>query len=582
MNQVASSVSIPGGILMTISNTPLKPSNVTVKDDLAKPKKWEYLVFALVCLSLPISCIILSHKKFFWLDELLSFYLLSDNSFSHMLVAFSDELTNTPPLYFILGWIWTKTFGSTELSLRLFSSLGIYVACVVVWITLRRNYNFWSASIGTLGVFCVAGIILEQNAEARMYGLLLAVCALGLLTYDILSRNPRCSWVIFIANTFIHTTIVQTHLFGGFYSGAILFALIIRDRCFLKRFRVKVYLSIILSWLSLIPYIVGPFLHQIEAGKPHSWLPVPHRYDLVNYFISSFSPFALVIATLILISSLQFIFKFQARAEASDISEGKNQNYVMEASLLIFAYAFLAVPVFTWLISRFVKPIFLERYLIPTTIGWSILLAYLSSHIISPTSYSSQIISKKTRAFGFLVNRQGLFLLTLTAILILNPIHYAKGSLKPLFPGIDDNKYGYSDLPIVVELSNDFVQRFHYSPQHYRYFFPLDWQAALDKESGLWSTQEYKTMEALKRVYPNIFNKNIVQSQDFLNTHDRFLVLRHDVKCIIPTVACMRWFEVRIKSNPNYKITNLGNVDVNSVTNITYVASLFLVEAKNK
>jgi hypothetical protein len=77
-----------------------------------------------------------------------------------MMVAFGDKFTNVLPLYFMLGWLWAQAFGVTELSLGLFSSLGMSIACVVTWITLHRNYQFWPTVIGTLGAFCVADLAL--------------------------------------------------------------------------------------------------------------------------------------------------------------------------------------------------------------------------------------------------------------------------------------------------------------------------------------------------------------------------------------------------------------------------------------
>src|SRR5215469_4621285 len=85
--------------------------------------KWEFAIPALAVVSLIVSCIIISAKAYFWLDELFSYYLLADHSFRHMMVAFGDKFTNVPPLYFMLGWLWARAFGVTELSLRLFSSL---------------------------------------------------------------------------------------------------------------------------------------------------------------------------------------------------------------------------------------------------------------------------------------------------------------------------------------------------------------------------------------------------------------------------------------------------------------------------
>src|SRR6478672_13132882 len=96
-----------------------------IKKSELKQQYWEYLIPVFAVTSLLISCVIVSSKKFFWNDELLSFYLLNDRSLPHMLVAWSDKFNQAPPFYFIIGWLWDKVFGSTELSLRLFSSLSI-------------------------------------------------------------------------------------------------------------------------------------------------------------------------------------------------------------------------------------------------------------------------------------------------------------------------------------------------------------------------------------------------------------------------------------------------------------------------
>jgi hypothetical protein len=151
----------------------------------------EYLVPALAVISLLAACWLVSSQKNFWNDELFSYYLLSDPSFSHMLGAFHDKINNSPPLYFLLGWLWTSGFGSSPLSLRLFSSAGIGLATFVTWLTLRSVYDFRSASIGTLTVFCSSKIILYQNAEARMYGMYLAIASLLILQFQI-NNSTNC------------------------------------------------------------------------------------------------------------------------------------------------------------------------------------------------------------------------------------------------------------------------------------------------------------------------------------------------------------------------------------------------------
>src|ERR1700745_2801257 len=120
----------------------------------AMRRKWEYAVPALATVSLVISCIVFSAKKYFVNDELLSYYLLSDKSFLHMLSAFHDKINAGPPLYFLVGWIWARIFGASELSLRLISCIGMSAALWLIWATLRRTYGFWSTSICGFFVFC--------------------------------------------------------------------------------------------------------------------------------------------------------------------------------------------------------------------------------------------------------------------------------------------------------------------------------------------------------------------------------------------------------------------------------------------
>ena len=64
-------------------------------------------------------------------------------------------------------------------------------------------------------------------------------------------------------------------------------------------------------------------------------------------------------------------------------------------------------------------------------------------------------------------------------------------------------------------------------------------------------------MDALKRDYPNVFGDHILQLADFLEQHERFLILAD-----IPSdLHCPIWLEIRILNNPTYKTSLLGIVD---------------------
>src|SRR6266481_2717978 len=329
-----------------IANRAFQTAKIGAEDKLSRSSRWEYAVPALAAVSLIVSCMIVSSKRYFWIDELFTYLLVGDHSFRHMMIAFGDKFTNVPPLYFILGWLWARAFGVTELSLRLFTTLGMSVACFVTWITLRRNYQFWPTVIGTLGAFCMADLVLTQNADARMYGLFLAVCALGVLEFDVINRKQYCSTATLLVNALIHAAIVQTHLFGILYSGAILGAFIIRDR-FFNVFRPRVYLSIVVGWLSLIPYI-PTFLNQADGGNPRAWIPVPDLTQLTLLIVPSASPFfSLVIMLVLMISAIQFV---STAINSRNKQLAQETSSETEVSLRILAFLFLAVPVCVWIV----------------------------------------------------------------------------------------------------------------------------------------------------------------------------------------------------------------------------------------
>jgi hypothetical protein len=526
----------------------------------------EYLLPLLGTVSLLSSCIILSSKKYFWNDELYSYYLLADTSFSHMLGAFHDKINNTPIVYFVIGWCWDAVFGSSALSLRLFSSVGMCIALFLTWNTLRYSYNFISATIGTLGVFCTSQLILDQNAEARMYGLFFALFAWAFHQYEIAVRNPSSIKKHRLVSFLIHGLIIHTHLFGLFYSGAIVIAYIIRD-FFLQEHNPKNYLPIVFSWCTFLLYLPS-FLIQSDAGKPRTWIPEPTIYDLTKYISLSSSDFINIgiLLSLVVIAGLQFL-TFSSHPPFTPKSDSTHKD-ASKISSLILGYILLFIPLFIWLFSKIIRPLYLEKYMIGSTIGWAIIIAYACSKLLTDPF---QALKNSLSIKGLMAYGLGIFLPAMLVLAVLiNPVRFAYSIPKETLPGGMDSSFGYENLPIVEQASHQFMRKTHYSPQKSRYYFILDWQAAVDEESGQFSPQEYKHLDAFKRNYPETFKNNILSSQDFLAKHERFLVIDYadyTRKCPLKAkgihnwqnIHCPQWVEMRLLNNANYKVTHLGD-----------------------
>jgi len=528
-------------------------------------QKIDYFFMAAVVLVLLAACLIHSPKKMFWNDELFSWYLLSDPSFRSMWQAFGDKINNTPPLYFIVGWIWAQVFSASELSLRLFSSLGIGTAFIVIWITLRRYYAFLPVAVALVSVFCTSTLILQQNSEARMYGLFLATAAWVFWVYDQSCQQEMPSNRLLVLNFLAHAAFVNTHLHGLFFSGAILCAIVFRDLN-TSTFRFKIYLSIVLGWLTLILYIPA-FMVQMDAGRPRSWMPEPLLKDLAILLPSSntfvhFLPIVLVI----FISLLPLLFpKIEKASPDPPTGQGKDR-----IDLMLFALAVLLVPVGVWLFSKVSRPIFFDRYFMPTVIGWTIMLTYMNSLLFANLKHRILLPAGWPKMFEQRVHKAALVLLMATCLMMLiYPIRLALVQEENMVIfGEDYFPEGYEGLPVVSQVASVFVESMAYSVHRNRYFYVLDHDAAMVSESGQFGFQEYKHLDALKRNYGPYFRGQIIESEDFLKRFQRFLVLDYrdfDKACppkaengLKETVTfynlhCPQWLEKKILPNPAYK-----------------------------
>src|SRR5262249_11918949 len=85
-------------------------------------------------------------------------------------------------------------------------------------------------AIGILTVFDTSALILDQNAEARMYGLFLVIASLLILQFQLNNRTEAHSRGLLASNACINGALVQTHLFGILYSGVFLIAQMGFDR----------------------------------------------------------------------------------------------------------------------------------------------------------------------------------------------------------------------------------------------------------------------------------------------------------------------------------------------------------------
>jgi mannosyltransferase len=120
---------------------------------------------------------------------------------------------STPPLYYVLAWVWAKIFGAGEAGLR---SLSAVAGTALIPITYLCGRELASRGTGYVAaaLAAVSPFMIWYSQEARAYMLFALLCALSLLFFARARRVPSTAnvtwWAVCSALTLL------THFFGGF------------------------------------------------------------------------------------------------------------------------------------------------------------------------------------------------------------------------------------------------------------------------------------------------------------------------------------------------------------------------------
>ncbi len=163
----------------------------------------------------------------YWFDEAQAAHELH-LSFGSMWSSLVVHETN-PPLYFVLGWLWARVFGTGEVGLRALSALA-GTAVVLLAYLCGRELVSRRAGVVAAAFTALSPFMIWYSQEAREYMLLAALCGASLLYFARAWRNPSrpniALWALFSAMA------VLTHFFAGFLIApeALWLLWVIRDR----------------------------------------------------------------------------------------------------------------------------------------------------------------------------------------------------------------------------------------------------------------------------------------------------------------------------------------------------------------
>lgn len=487
---------------------------------------WKWCFPSLGVVSLLLSSILWSLRKPMWGDEVFTHVELSDPSFGHLLSAVTRLGGAGMPLFYLTAWPWAHLFGFSDLSLRLYSSVGVCGAFLILLVTLRRFLAPSSAFLGAAFGLFASLIVLDQNSEARGYGLylLLAALAIAQLVKVAQDADPRRRDLVLLALS--QAGLILGHVLGLAYAGLLLLALLVADAV-QRRFRFRVYAWQIAGWLALIPWI--PAIRASAAvGRPHGWIPVPTLADLgsslsfwlftgLYWQIRPHPQQGLIVAGWFCAITAVMILVIAAARNLFTATQEQRLLSLLGLSLV-------AAPIVLYLVSITMTPVLLPRYLLPSVLGVSILAG---------------VWADRTRAGKGTV---GFFL---CGVVLLLPIATALLS-HPEVLNVNRVDSIAAGRPIVCDSEKDFLVMTRYTHWTGIPLYPLDGEAARDVPGV---DADVRLLENYR--HEGYFAGQLVDRPDQAGQRP-FLVLDN---------RSYPWFRIRIENNPRFAWKTLAEID---------------------
>jgi len=406
--------------------------------------------------------IIVSPKKAFWCDEVLTYEVVSQSSFSRMWQATNDTLNQSPPLYFVSLWLWKHIAGTDPMAFRLFSTLCMMGAAFIWWLLLAKVYSKESASLGVIYCFALSTGMHWHLVEARQYALLSLFMSIACFSVYSIYCSKKLNVLNVVVFAFSSMALIYTHYYGVIYSAGITatgILLLMKNKDW-KTALILLFASL-LAWASFIPWLATLKVHH-EVASQCPWFVKPGLWSLFEVLTSQVAALEIFLPLILLCLATSRFSSLNSAATAIDAPS--NQLQLNQPGVLLIACMMAGIEFFFFFYSLYVKPMFNPRYLICSYPLWAILVAH--------TSYRYLLYNASVRSGTPLLTR---LLLNITCIamigyLVMSAINVPLDNEHQVTFEIFDK----TSLPVIDEISLFQIPRWYRSNTPERFVFLLN------------------------------------------------------------------------------------------------------------
>ena len=300
-----------------------------------------------------------------WRDEAFS-YLLAKRSLIDILVLSARDYN--PPLYYLILHFWIKIFGFSEVSLRSLSFIFYWATVYIFYLFLINLLKIKSRIFNFLYLLLIITnpLLIYYAFEARMYTMFAFLATLSF--YSLLISNRKLHLISTTLGLFTHYFMIVVVLTQLIYLYTV--------KNFLKeRYRsINNFLtSYLLSFACFLPWLVLVIIQKTNLLFQPFWIKRLSLGESLSFLLAVYTGYTkdLNFKDKNLFLFLQLIIVFLIFFLLLKILSAKKEKKKLFFSFGIWA---VVLPLLIILISFIVRPIFLPRYLIFSTVGLLLLL----------------------------------------------------------------------------------------------------------------------------------------------------------------------------------------------------------------
>lgn len=460
----------------------------------ARPTNWLSAALLLALAGGLISSLFFK-ERWLWMDEVISYVLLTDPSWAHANHALVSSLEANPPLSLNVYWLLGHGLSLAPLFLRSVSILFFALTVVLFYRYATRLLGRPVSSFVVVTLFvCFTYLNFTLSTQVRSYAFFGLVHLLFFINSHQLALSPGRARLL-LAHLLLGTALVFAHNFGLLYAATmgaffLLLTLWSGRRAYWRVLAVEGLVALIwlLAWYP-------KFRLQAQAGQPHSWIPLPTPgsfFRTVGELLPTLSSHLEASPTFQLLPPLRVAIMAgliaygcwpRLRRGYAALAQDPAGLFCVQASFVALATIGLALGA-----SFTVTSVFLSRYLWPNHLLFAFVALYTYQQLVPEFRLSGGV----GKAARWALPAYAALLLPFVANQNRKATLFSSGILRYL-PALNPQ------YPLFFESADYFLPIWfqHLRPNTY---FLLDWPAAL-RSPALSSTVDYRIIESLRDHY---------------------------------------------------------------------------------